>query len=39
MLYPAIHNLASCEIRAISRFFRFKNMSAAEIHREKFVAV
>jgi hypothetical protein len=31
---PAINNPASCEIRAVIRFFHAKNMSAAEIHGE-----
>jgi hypothetical protein len=30
----AIDNPASCEIRAVIRFLRTKNMIAAEIHRE-----
>jgi hypothetical protein len=34
MMWPAIDNPASCEIRAVIRFLRAKNMSAAEIHRE-----
>jgi hypothetical protein len=34
MMYPAIDNTASCEIRAVISFLRAKNMSAAEIHRE-----
>jgi hypothetical protein len=31
---PAIDDPASCEIRAVIRFFHVKNMSVAEIHRE-----
>jgi transposase len=31
---PVINNPASCEICAVICFFRAKNMSAAEIHRE-----
>jgi hypothetical protein len=34
MMCPAIDNPASCEIRAVIRFIRAKNMSAAEIQRE-----
>jgi hypothetical protein len=34
MMCPAIDNSASCEIRAVIRFLRVKNMSAAEIYRE-----
>jgi hypothetical protein len=39
MMYPAINNRASCEIRAVIRFLHFKNMSAAQIHRELSSAV
>jgi hypothetical protein len=31
---PAIYNPVSCEIRAVIRFLRVKNMSVAEIYRE-----
>jgi hypothetical protein len=31
---PAIDNPVSCEIRAVIRFLRAKNMNAAEIHPE-----
>jgi hypothetical protein len=34
MMCPAIDNTASCKIRAVIRFIRVKNLSAAEIHRE-----
>jgi hypothetical protein len=34
MMYPAIENPASREIRAVIRFLHTKNMSAAEIHCE-----
>jgi hypothetical protein len=34
MTCPAIDNLASCEIRAVSPFLQIKNTSAAQIHRE-----
>jgi hypothetical protein len=34
MMCHAIDNPASCEMRAVIRFFHAKNMSAAEIHRE-----
>jgi hypothetical protein len=30
MMFPAIDNPASCEIRAVIRFIHAKNMSAAE---------
>jgi hypothetical protein len=34
MMCPAIDNPASCEIRAVIRFLRAKNISAAEIRRK-----
>jgi hypothetical protein len=34
MMYPAIDNPASREIRAVIRFLRAKIMNAAEIHSE-----
>jgi hypothetical protein len=34
MIYPAIDNLANCEIRAVIRFLHAKNMSVAKIHPE-----
>jgi hypothetical protein len=34
MICPAIDNPASCEIRAVIRFLRANNISAAEIHCE-----
>jgi hypothetical protein len=34
MMCPEIDTSASCEIRAVIRFLRAKNISAAEIHRE-----
>jgi hypothetical protein len=34
MMFPAIDNPASCEIRAVICFTHAKNMSAAEIHCE-----
>jgi hypothetical protein len=33
MICPAIYNPASCEIRALIRIPRAKNVSAMEIHR------
>jgi hypothetical protein len=38
-MYPAIHNPASCEIRAVIPFLHTKNMSVAEIHPELCAAV
>jgi hypothetical protein len=34
MMCPDTDNPASCEIRAVIRFLRAKNVNAAEIHRE-----
>jgi hypothetical protein len=34
MMSPAIDNPASCEISAVIRFLRAKNVIVAEIHRE-----
>jgi hypothetical protein len=34
MMCAAIDNLPSCEISAVIRFLRARNMTAAEIHRE-----
>jgi hypothetical protein len=39
MMWSAIDNPTSYEIRAVIRFLRAKNMSAAEIHRELRAAV
>jgi hypothetical protein len=33
---PPIDNPTSCEIRAVIRFLRARNISVAEIHRELF---
>jgi hypothetical protein len=33
-MYPAMDNPTSYEVRAVIRFLRAKNKSAAEIHRE-----
>jgi hypothetical protein len=38
MMCSAIHNPATCEIRAFVRLLHAKNVNAAEIHRE-FCAV
>jgi hypothetical protein len=34
MMRPAADNPGSCEIRAVIRFLRAKNINVAEIHRE-----
>jgi hypothetical protein len=34
MMFPAIDNLTSCEIRAVIRFFHARNINVAEIRRE-----
>jgi transposase len=34
MMFSAVDNRASCEIRVFIRFIHAKNMSTAEIHRE-----
>jgi hypothetical protein len=39
MVCPAKDNPASCEIRAVIRLLRAKNMNAAEIHRKLCAAV
>jgi hypothetical protein len=39
MMCPTIDNPTSCEIRAVIRFLRSKNMSAAEVNRELHSAV
>jgi hypothetical protein len=39
IMCPPIDNPATCEIRALIRFLRAKNMSATEIHRELCAAV
>jgi hypothetical protein len=39
MMCPAIDNSDSCKIRAVVRFLRAENISAAEIHRELCAAV
>jgi hypothetical protein len=39
MMFPAIGNHTSCEIRAVIRFLHSKYMSAAEINRELCAAI
>jgi hypothetical protein len=39
MLYPAIDNLVSCEIRVVIHFLHAKITSAEEIHRELCAAM
>jgi hypothetical protein len=39
MMCPAIDNPGICEIRAVIRFLRAKNISAMEIHCELSAAV
>jgi hypothetical protein len=39
MMCPTIDNPASCEIRAVIRFLRAKNMSASKIRSELCVVV
>jgi hypothetical protein len=39
MMGPVVGNPTSCEIHAVTRFFRVKNMSAEKIHHELYTMI